>query len=70
MSGGWSVCGLCGAVIADIPGHIYWHETGALELITEIVEELQRSPQPDTGGGGSGDMDSTEPTAAPAAGEE
>lgn len=70
MSGGWSVCGLCGAVIADIPGHIYWHETGALELITEIVEELQRSPQPDTGGVGSGETDSAQPTAAPAAGEE
>lgn len=60
--GGWSVCALCGAIAADIPAHIYWHEVGALELIVEIVEELAEpkntgSPYetedkygPDTGG--------------------
>lgn len=71
MSGGWSVCSLCGAVIADIPGHVYWHETGALELITEIVEELRRTPQSDTADDtGSGEAESTQPTAASMAGEE
>ena len=45
MSGGWSVCGLCGVVVADIPGHVYWHETGVLE----IVEALQHTPKSDAG---------------------
>ncbi len=67
MSGGWSVCGLCGAVIADIPGHVYWHETGALEFISEIVDELRRTSQ---SGPGPGEAESTALKAASAAGEE
>lgn len=45
--GGWSVCTLCGAIAADIPAHIYWHEIGALELIAEIIEELAEPKGPD-----------------------
>ena len=71
MSGGWSVCGLCGAVIADIPGHVYWHETGTLELITEIVEDLQHTPKSDASENTPADeSESAEPTTAPAGGEE
>ena len=56
------MCALFGAIAADIPAHIYWHEIGTLELIVEIVEELAEpkntgSPYetedkygPDTGG--------------------
>ena len=71
MSSGWSVCVLCGAVIADISGHVYWHETGALELITEIVEELQQTPKSDTGENTRADEpESTEPATSSAEGQE
>ena len=56
MSSGWSVC---------------WHETGALELITEIVEELQQTPKSDTGENTRADEpESTEPATSSAEGQE
>ena len=71
MSGGWSVCGLCGVVVADIPGHVYWPETGALELIAEIVEELQQTPKSDAGENARADeSESTDSTTTPSEGEE
>lgn len=71
MSGGWSVCGLCGVVVADIPGHVYWHETGTLELIAEIVEELQQTSKFDAGKNTRADeSESTDSTTTPSEEEE
>ena len=71
MSGGWSVCGLCGVVVADIPGHVYWHETGALELDTEIIEKLQQTPKSDAGESTRTDeSETTDSTTTPSEGEE
>ena len=64
MSGGWSVCGLCGVVVADIPGHVYWHETGVLE----IVEALQHTPKSDAGENTR--SETTDSTTTPSEGEE
>ena len=58
MSGGWSVCGLCGVVVADIPGHVYWHETGVLE----IMEALQHTR--------TDESETTDSTTTPSEGEE
>lgn len=67
MSGGWSVCGLCGVVVADIPGRVYWHETGVLE----IVEALQHTPKSDAGENTRTDeSETTDSTTTPSEGEE
>lgn len=39
-AGGWSVCPICGSVVADIWTHIYYHETVLADLIVGIATEL------------------------------
>lgn len=54
---GWSCCPICGAVIADIDGHIIWHEIAIPEVITDLVDEAVKAAletvkeQPPTTGG-------------------
>lgn len=38
--GGWSVCPICGAVIADIDGHVAYHEWVVVDVVTQVVNEL------------------------------
>ena len=37
MSGGWAVCPVCGAVVADTWAHTLWHETTIADVITDTV---------------------------------
>ena len=39
-TGGWSVCPICGAVIADIDAHILYHEQVVVDVVVEVVNEL------------------------------
>ena len=39
-AGGWSVCPICGAVIADIATHILYHEQVVVDVVVEVVNEL------------------------------
>lgn len=40
---GWSVCPICGAVIADINAHITYHETAVPEVIAEIIQQHEQT---------------------------
>lgn len=42
-AGGWSVCPICGAVIADINAHITYHETAVPEVIAEIIQQHEQT---------------------------
>ncbi|WP_162933847.1 hypothetical protein [Actinomyces lilanjuaniae] len=44
MSGGWSVCPLCGTVVADVAGHVFWHE----HLMVEVMELVEAMTADDT----------------------
>ena len=44
---GWSVCPICGAVIADINAHITYHETAVPEVIAEIIQQHEQTAQND-----------------------
>ena len=39
-TGGWSVCPICGAVIADIDAHVLYHEQVVVDVVVEVVNEL------------------------------
>ena len=39
-TGGWSVCPICGAVIADIDAHVLYHEQVVVNVVVEVVNEL------------------------------
>lgn len=39
-AGGWSVCPICGAVIADIDAHVLYHEQVVVDVVVEVVNEL------------------------------
>ena len=39
-AGGWSVCPICGAVIADIDAHVLYHEQVVVDVVVEVVDEL------------------------------
>ncbi len=39
-TGGWSVCPICGAVIADIDAHVLYHEQVVVDVVVEVVDEL------------------------------
>ena len=52
MSGGWAVCPVCGAVVADTWEHAAWHETRLADLIVDVVDG--RAVQLQQGVAGSG----------------
>lgn len=39
-AGGWTVCPICGAVVADTWMHVEYHETVLADLIVGIATEL------------------------------
>ncbi|MDO4243811.1 MAG: hypothetical protein Q4C85_08670 [Actinomyces sp.] len=39
-AGGWSVCPICGSVIADIWLHTTWHESTLAELIADMTTTI------------------------------
>ena len=41
MSGGWAVCPVCGAVVADTWTHAAWHETRLAEVIADTLTTLE-----------------------------
>lgn len=49
-AGGWSVCPICGAVIADIDAHVLYHEQVVVdvvvEVVNELIEQLKTTPEP------------------------
>lgn len=49
-AGGWSVCPICGAVIADIDAHVLYHEQVVVdvvvEVVNELIEQLKGAPEP------------------------
>lgn len=47
---GWAVCPICGAVIADIDGHVLYHETVVVDLVVDIAETIiaALTPEDDT----------------------
>lgn len=48
-AGGWSVCPICGAVIADIDAHVLYHEQVVVDVVVEVVNELieqLKTPEP------------------------
>lgn len=42
-AGGWSVCPICGAVIADINAHVLYHEAAVPEVIAEIIQQHEQT---------------------------
>ncbi len=44
MSGGWAVCPVCGAVVADTWEHAAWHETRLADLIVDVVDNHPTGP--------------------------
>ena len=47
-TGGWSVCPIYGAVIADIDGHVAYHEWVVVDIVTQVVAELINQLEPPT----------------------
>lgn len=40
---GWSVCPICGAVIADINAHVLYHEAAVPEVTAEIIQQHEQT---------------------------
>ena len=45
-TGGWTVCPICGAIIADTWAHATWHETTLADVITDTTAHTD-APDPE-----------------------
>ncbi|CED90629.1 hypothetical protein [Actinomyces succiniciruminis] len=46
-AGGWTVCPICGAIVADTWAHANWHETTLADVIADIIEATTAAPAED-----------------------